>query len=134
MVRIGIVAPHYSWKVLGKDKVNELELISEVIKLKDRKAIEDDIIKTDVDIFVRNGKTRIVLSLLLSGDHVASTENDEVVLEIAVSRNLMTGSYDITDSFGSCYFSDEVYIDKNYFIRIDDELDYAVNKLLRLPS
>ena len=134
MVRIGIVAPHYSWKVLGKDKVNEIELISEVIKLKDRKAIEDDIIKTDVDIFVRNGKTRIVLSLLLSGDHVASTENDEVVLEIAVSRNLMTGSYDITDSFGSCYFSDEVYIDKNYFIRIDDELDYAVNKLLRLPS
>ena len=114
--------------------MNELELISEVIKLKDRKAIEDDIIKTDVDIFVRNGKTRIVLSLLLSGDHVASTENDEVVLEIAVSRNLMTGSYDITDSFGSCYFSDEVYIDKNYFIRIDDELDYAVNKLLRLPS
>ena len=132
MVRI--VALHYSWEVLGKDKVNEIELISEVIKLKDRKAIEDDIIKTDVDIFVRNGKTRIVLSLLLSGDHVASTENDEVVLDIAVSRNLMTGSYDITDSFGSCYFSDEVYIDKNYFIRIDDELDYAVNKLLRLPS
>ena len=131
---MSIVALHYSWEVLGKDKVNELELISEVIKLKDRKAIEDDIIKTDVDIFVRNGKTRIVLSLLLSGDHVASTENDEVVLEIAVSRNLMTGSYDITDSFGSCYFSDEVYIDKNYFIRIDDELDYAVNKLLRLPS
>jgi hypothetical protein len=131
---VSIVALHYSWEVLGKDKVNEIELISEVIKLKDRKAIEDDIIKTDVDIFVRNGKTRIVLSLLLSGDHVASTENDEVVLEIAVSRNLMTGSYDITDSFGSCYFSDEVYIDKNYFIRIDDELDYAVNKLLRLPS
>jgi len=131
---VSIVALHYSWEVLGKDKVDELELISEVIKLKDRKAIEDDIIKTDVDIFVRNGKTRIVLSLLLSGDHVASTENDEVVLEIAVSRNLMTGSYDITDSFGSCYFSDEVYIDKNYFIRIDDELDYAVNKLLRLPS
>lgn len=131
---MSIVALHYSWEVLGKDKVNEIELISEVIKLKDRKAIEDDIIKTDVDIFVRNGKTRIVLSLLLSGDHVASTENDEVVLEIAVSRNLMTGSYDITDSFGSCYFSDEVYIDKNYFIRIDDELDYAVNKLLRLPS
>ena len=131
---MSIVALHYSWEVLGKDKVNEIELISEVIKLKDRKAIEDDIIKTDVDIFVRNGKTRIVLSLLLSGDHVASTENDEVVLEIAVSRNLMTGSYDITDSFGSCYFSDEVYIDKNYFIRIDDELDYAVNKLWRLPS
>ena len=131
---MSIVALHYSWEVLGKDKVNEIELISEVIKLKDRKAIEDDIIKTDVDIFVRNGKTRIVLSLLLSGDHVASTENDEVVLEIAVSRNLMTGSYDITDSFGSCYFSDEVYIDKNYFIRIDDELDYAVNKLFRLPS
>ena len=131
---MSIVALHYSWEVLGKDKVNEIELISEVIKLKDRKAIEDDIIKTDVDIFVRNGKTRIVLSLLLSGDHVASTENDEVVLEIAVSRNLMTGSYDITDSFGSCYFSDEVYIDKNYFIRIDDELDYAVNKLLGLPS
>jgi len=131
---VSIVALHYSWEVLGKDKVNEIELISEVIKLKDRKAIEDDIIKTDVDIFARNGKTRIVLSLLLSGDHVASTENDEVVLEIAVSRNLMTGSYDITDSFGSCYFSDEVYIDKNYFIRIDDELDYAVNKLLRLPS
>ena len=131
---MSIVALHYSWEVLGKDKVNEIELISEVIKLKDRKAIEDDIIKTDVDIFVRNGKTRIVLSLLLSGDHVASTENDEVVLEIAVSRNLMTGSYDITDSFGSCYFSDEVYIDKNYFIRIDDELDCAVNKLLRLPS
>ena len=131
---MSIVALHYSWEVLGKDKVNEIELISEVIKLKDRKAIEDDIIKTDVDIFVRNGKTRIVLSLLLSGDHVASTENDEVVLDIAVSRNLMTGSYDITDSFGSCYFSDEVYIDKNYFIRIDDELDYAVNKLLRLPS
>ena len=100
--------------ILEKAKVNELELISEVIKL--------------------NGKTRIVLSLLLSGDHVASTENDEVVLEIAVSRNLMTGSYDITDSFGSCYFSDAVYIDKNYFIRIDDELDYAVNKLLGLPS
>ena len=131
---MSIVALHYSWEVLGKDKVNEIELISEVIKLKDRKAIEDDIIKTDVDIFVRNGKTRIVLSLLLSGDHVVSTENDEVVLEISVSRNLMTGSYDITDSFGSCYFSDEVYIDKNYFIRIDDELDYAVNKLLRLPS
>ena len=131
---MSIVALHYSWEVLGKDKVNEIELISEVIKLKDRKAIEDDIIKTDVDIFVRNGKTRIVLSLLLSGDHVASTENDEVVLEIAISRNLMTGSYDITDSFGSCYFSDEVYIDKNYFIRIDDELDYAVNKLLGLPS
>lgn len=131
---MSIVALHYSWEVLGKDKVNEIELISEVIKLKDRKAIEDDIIKTDVDIFVRNGKTRIVLSLLLSGDRVVSTENDEVVLEIAVSRNLMTGSYDITDSFGSCYFSDEVYIDKNYFIRIDDELDYAVNKLLRLPS
>ena len=131
---MSIVALHYSWEVLGKDKVNEIELISEVIKLKDRKAIEDDIIKTDVDIFVRKDKTRIVLSLLLSGDHVASTENDEVVLEIAVSRNLMTGSYDITDSFGSCYFSDEVYIDKNYFIRIDDELDYAVNKLLRLPS
>jgi hypothetical protein len=134
VVRIGIVAPHYSWKVLGKDKVNELELISEVIKLKDRKAIEDDIIKTDVDIFVRKDKTRLVLSLLLSGDHVASAENDEVVLEITASRNLMTGSYDITDSFGSCYFSDAVYIDKNYFIRIDDELDYAVNKLLGLPS
>ena len=131
---MSIVALHYSWEVLGKDKVNEIELISEVIKLKDRKAIEDDIIKTDVDIFVRNGKTRIVLSLLLSGDRVVSTENDEVVLEITVSRNLMTGSYDITDSFGSGYFSDEVYIDKNYFIRIDDELDYAVNKLLRLPS
>ena len=132
MVRI--VALHYSWEVLGKDKVNELELISEVIKLKDRKASEDDIVKTDVDIFVRKDKTRLVLSLLLSGDRVVSTENDEVVLEIAVSRNLMAGSYDITDSFGSCYFSDEVYIDKNYFIRIDDELDYAVNKLLRLPS
>ena len=132
MVRI--VALHYSWEVLGKDKVNELELISEVIKLKDRKAIEDDIVKTDVDIFVRKDKTRLVLSLLLSGHRVVSTENDEVVLEIAVSRNLMAGSYDITDSFGSCYFSDEVYIDKNYFIRIDDELDYAVNKLLRLPS
>ena len=132
MVRI--VALHYSWEVLGKDKVNELELISEVIKLKDRKASEDDIIKTDVDIFVRKDKTRLVLSLLLSGDRVVSTENDEVVLEIAVSRHLMTGSYAITDSFGSCYFSDEVYIDKNYFIRIDDELDYAVNKLLRLPS
>ena len=131
---MSIVALHYSWEVLGKDKVNELELISEVIKLKDRKAIEDDIIKTDVDIFVRKDKTRLVLSLLLSGDHVVSTENDEVVLEISVSRNLMTGSYDITDSFGSCYFSDEVYIDKNYFIRIDDELDCAVNKLLRLPS
>jgi len=131
---VRIVALHYSWEVLGKDKVNEIELISEVIKLKDRKAIEDDIIKTDVDIFVRKDKTRLVLSLLLSGGRVVSTENDEVVLEIAVSRNLMTGSYDITDSFGSCYFSDEVYIDKNYFIRIDDELDYAVNKLLRLPS
>ena len=120
--------------ILEKAKVNELELISEVIKLKDWKASEDDIIKTDVDIFVRKNKTRLVLSLLLSGDRVVSTENDEVVLEISVSRNLMTGSYDITDSFGSCYFSDEVYIDKNYFIRIDDELDCAVNKLLRLPS
>ena len=131
---MSIVALHYSWEVLGKDKVNELELISEVIKLKDRKASEDNIVKTDIDIFVRKNKTRLVLSLLLSGDRVVSTENDEVVLEITVSRNLMTGSYDITDSFGSCYFSDEVYIDKNYFIRIDDELDYAVNKLLRLPS
>lgn len=131
---VSIVALHYSWEVLGKDKVDELELISEVIKLKDQKAIEGDIVKTDVDIFVRKDETRLVLSLLLSGDRVVSTENDEVVLEIAVSRNLMTGSYDITDSFGSCYFSDEVYIDKNYFIRIDDELDYAVNKLLRLPS
>ena len=120
--------------ILEKAKVNELELISEVIKLKDRKASEDDIVKTDVDIFVRKDKTRLVLSLLLSGDCVVNTENDEVVLEISVSRNLMTGSYDITDSFGSCYFSDEVYIDKNYFIRIDDELDCAVNKLLRLPS
>ena len=120
--------------ILEKAKVNELELISEVIKLKDLKASEDDIVKTDVDIFVRKDKTRLVLSLLLSGDRVVNTENDEVVLEISVSRNLMTGSYDITDSFGSCYFSDEVYIDKNYFIRIDDELDYAVNKLLRLPS
>ena len=120
--------------ILEKAKVNELELISEVIKLKDRKASEDDIVKTDVDIFVRKDKTRLVLSLLLSGDRVVSTENDEVVLEISVSRNLMTGSCDITDSFGSCYFSDEVYIDKNYFIRIDDELDCAVNKLLRLPS
>ena len=120
--------------ILEKAKVNELELISEVIKLKDLKASEDDIVKTDVDIFVRKDKTRLVLSLLLSGDCVVSTENDEVVLEISVSRNLMMGSYDITDSFGSCYFSDEVYIDKNYFIRIDDELDYAVNKLLRLPS
>jgi len=114
--------------------VNELELISEVIKLKDRKAIEDDIIKTDVDIFVRKDKTRLVLSLLLSGDHVASAENDEVVLEITASRNLMTGSYDITDSFGFCYFSDEIYIDSNYFIRLDNELDYVVNKLLGLPS
>ena len=131
---VSIVALHYSWEVLGKDKVDELELISEVIKLKDQKAIEGDIVKTDVDIFVRKDKTRLVLSLLLSGDRVVSTENDEVVLEISVSRNLMTGSYDITDSFGSCYFSDEVYIDKNYFIRIDDELDCAVNKLLRLPS
>ena len=120
--------------ILEKAKVNELELISEVIKLKDRKASEDDIVKTDVDIFVRKDKTRLVLSLLLSGDRVVSAENDEVVLEIAVSRNLMTGSYDITDSFRSCYFSDAVYIDKNYFIRIDDELDYAVNKLLRIPS
>ena len=120
--------------ILEKAKVNELELISEVIKLKDLKASEDDIVKTDVDIFVRKDKTRLVLSLLLSGDRVVNTENDEVVLEISVSRNLMMGSYDITDSFGSCYFSDEVYIDKNYFIRIDDELDYAVNKLLRLPS
>ena len=131
---MSIVALHYSWEVLGKDKVNEIELISEVIKLKDRKAIEDDIIKTDVDIFVRNGKTRIVLSLLLSGDHVVSTENDEVVLEVTASRKLMTGSYDITDSLGSCYFSDEIYIDSNYFIRLDNELDYVVNKLLRLPS
>ena len=120
--------------ILEKAKVNELELISEVIKLKDRKASEDDIVKTDVDIFVRKDKTRLVLSLLLSGDRVVNTENDEVVLEISVSRNLMMGSYDITDSFGSCYFSDEVYIDKNYFIRIDDELDCAVNKLLRLQS
>ena len=120
--------------ILEKAKVNELELISEVIKLKDLKASEDDIVKTDVDIFVRKDKTRLVLSLLLSGDRVVNTENDEVVLEISVSRNLMTGSYDITDSFGSCYFSDEIYIDKNYFIRIDDELDCAVNKLLRLPS
>ena len=120
--------------ILEKAKVNELELISEVIKLKDLKASEDDIVKTDVDIFVRKDKTRLVLSLLLSGDRVVNTENDEVVLEISVSRNLMMGSYDITDSFGSCYFSDEVYIDKNYFIRIDDELDCAVNKLLRLPS
>ena len=120
--------------ILEKAKVNELELISKVIKLKDLKASEDDIVKTDVDIFVRKDKTRLVLSLLLSGDRVVNTENDEVVLEISVSRNLMMGSYDITDSFGSCYFSDEVYIDKNYFIRIDDELDYAVNKLLRLPS
>lgn len=131
---VGIVTPHHSWKVLGKDKVNEPELISEVIKLKDRKAIEEDIVKTDVDIFVRKDKTRIVLSLLLSGDHVASTENDEVVLEITASRNLLTGSYDITDSLGSCYFSDEIYIDSNYFIRLDNELDYVVNKLLRLPS
>ena len=120
--------------ILEKAKVNELELISEVIKLKDLKASEDDIVKTDVDIFVRKDKTRLVLSLLVSGDRVVNTENDEVVLEISVSRNLMMGSYDITDSFGSCYFSDEVYIDKNYFIRIDDELDCAVNKLLRLPS
>lgn len=120
--------------ILEKAKVNELELISDVIKLKDLKASEDDIVKTDVDIFVRKDKTRLVLSLLLSGDRVVNTENDEVVLEISVSRNLMMGSYDITDSFGSCYFSDEVYIDKNYFIRIDDELDCAVNKLLRLPS
>ena len=120
--------------ILEKAKVNELELISEVIKLKDLKASEDDIVKTDVDIFVRKDKTRLVLSLLLSGDRVVNTENDEVVLEISVSRNLMMGSYDITDYFGSCYFSDEVYIDKNYFIRIDDELDCAVNKLLRLPS
>ena len=120
--------------ILEKAKVNEFELICEVIKLKDLKASEDDIVKTDVDIFVRKDKTRLVLSLLLSGDRVVNTENDEVVLEISVSRNLMMGSYDITDSFGSCYFSDEVYIDKNYFIRIDDELDCAVNKLLRLPS
>lgn len=120
--------------ILEKAKVNELELISKVIKLKDLKASEDDIVKTDVDIFVRKDKTRLVLSLLLSGDRVVNTENDEVVLEISVSRNLMMGSYDITDSFGSCYFSDEVYIDKNYFIRIDDELDCAVNKLLRLLS
>ena len=120
--------------ILEKAKVNELELISEVIKLKDLKASEDDIVKTDVDIFVRKDKTRLVLSLLVSGDRVVNTENDEVVLEISVSRNLMMGSYDITDSFGSCYFSDEVYIDKNYFIRIDDELDCAVNKLLRLLS
>lgn len=120
--------------ILEKAKVNELELISEVIKLKDRKAIEDDIIKTDVDIFVRKDKTRLVLSLLLSGDHVVSTENDEVVLEITASRNLMTGSYDITDLFGFCYFSDEIYIDSNYFIRLDNELDYVVNKLLGLPS
>ena len=120
--------------ILEKAKGNELELISEVIKLKDMNAREDDIVKTDVDIFVRKDKTRLVLSLLLSGDRVVNTENDEVVLEISVSRNLMMGSYDITDSFGSCYFSDEVYIDKNYFIRIDDELDCAVNKLLRLPS
>ena len=131
---MSIVALHYSWEVLGKDKVNEIELISEVIKLKDRKAIEDDIIKTDVDIFVRNGKTRIVLSLLLSGDRVVSTENDEVVLEITASRNLMTGSYDITDSFGFCYFSDDIYIDSNYFIRLDNELDCVVDKLLGLPS
>ena len=131
---MSIVALHYSWEVLGKDKVNELELISEVIKLKDRKAIEDDIVKTDVDIFVRKDKARLVLSLLLSGDRVVSTENDEVVLEITASRNLMTGSYDIIDSFGSCYFSDEVYIDSNYFIRLGNELDYVVNKLLGLPS
>ena len=120
--------------ILEKAKVNELELISEVIKLKDRKAIEDGIIKTGVDIFVRKDKTRLVLSLLLSGDCVVSTENDEVALEITASRNLMTGSYDITGSCGFCYFSDEIYIDSNYFIRLDNELDYVVNKLLRLPS
>ena len=120
--------------ILEKAKVNELELISEVIKLKDRKAIEDDIIKTDVDIFVRKDETRLVLSLLLSGDRVVSTENDEVALEITASRNLMTGSYDITGSCGFCYFSDEIYIDSNYFIRLDNELDYVVNKLLGLPS
>ncbi|WP_311143982.1 hypothetical protein, partial [Corynebacterium durum] len=69
--------------------MDELELISEVIKLKDQKAIEGDIVKTDVDIFVRKDETRLVLSLLLSGDRVVSTENDEVVLEITASRNLM---------------------------------------------
>ena len=81
--------------------------IEHFTKIRDTQALNDKILKADLDIYLKQSSLRIVLSLLLKENILIYDDNDEIVLELFINRENSKGMVDISDSRGYSFFKDK---------------------------
>ncbi|AZR59723.1 hypothetical protein [Eikenella corrodens] len=86
--------------------MGEIELLAHIIKWRDEFSADVRVLKIDADIFVRLSSIRILLSLLLRKGYLKNVGNDEVVLEMELSRATLQCRVDVSDSLGRYYYSE----------------------------
>ena len=70
--------------------------IEHFTKIRDTQALNDKILKADLDIYLKQSSLRIVLSLLLKENILIYDDNDEIVLELFINRENSKGMVDLS--------------------------------------
>ena len=81
--------------------------IEHFTKIRETQASNDKILKADLDIYLKQSSLRIVFSLLLKENTLIYDDNDEIVLELFITRESLKGMVDISDSKGYSFFKDK---------------------------
>ena len=106
------------------------QIILFFIKLRDTQTLNEKIIKSDLDIFLRQSKVKIILSLLLKENILISDDNDEIVLELVIDRKTSTNTIDVTDSKGSYYLKEiNANIHEKYIKHLIDIVNNSIDTI-----
>ena len=81
--------------------------IEHFTKIRDTQALNDKILKVDLNIYLKQSILKIVFSLLLKENILIYDDNDEIVLELFIIRENSKGMVDISDSRGYSFFKDK---------------------------
>ncbi|MDO4877852.1 MAG: hypothetical protein Q3966_00970 [Neisseria sp.] len=106
------------------------EIIEYFIKLRDGQATNDKVCKAGLDISLKQSKLGIVFSLLLKENILMQDDNDEIVLELIINRQDLTGRSEIYDSKGNYYLKDaDVNICDEYIAHLAQSVRLAIGDI-----
>ena len=80
--------------------------IEHFTKIRETQASNDEILKADLEFYLKQPGLKIVFSLLLKENTLIYDGNDEIVLELFINRESSKGMVDISDSRGYSFFKD----------------------------
>ncbi|MGF6147826.1 Uncharacterised protein [Kingella potus] len=109
------------------------KIILYFIELRETNALNKKIIKSDLDIFLKQTKLKIILSLLLKENFLLSDDNDEIVLELSIERETLNGTIDITDSKGNYYLKETtINIHEEYIKYLAKIINHSIDKISKI--